>query len=239
MTLWRVPPPVRFSLAESPTGSTPTERFGTLAAVLRDSLALVSAIGPSLASQIIMILTKRCAEHLKHVKSVLSQVRASTRRATPEPSFFVHNIFKDLRAYVTGPGRDIEEELRTKWASAVVEDVMSRCVPVAVLELLWHLELMNYASVSYAVILTTTKKTQAGLRWLKKGRQGLGFFGRSAPADEGAAEEDKVKLQMQLDIDTLVKEAAAIGIDVTSSVAYDALRKSIEEGEGDPPAAAT
>lgn len=95
-------------------------------------------------------------------------------------------------------------------------------------------------TLRYAVILTTTKKTQAGLRWLKKGRQGLGFFGRSAPADDGATEEDKVKLQMQLDIDTLVQEAAAIGIDVTESPAYDALRKSIEDSEGEAttPAAA-
>ncbi|KAL8293723.1 hypothetical protein RQP46_000424 [Phenoliferia psychrophenolica] len=184
---------------------------GSAASVLRDSLALVSSIGPSLASQIITILTKRCADHLKHVKPVVNQIRASTRRGPNEPSYFVHNIFKDLRAYMTGPGKDIDEALRTKWAAAVVEDVMSR----------------------YANILTSTKKVQAGLRWLKKGRQGLGFFGRGAPADDGAPEEDKVKLQMQLDIDTLVKEAAAIGIDVTDSVAYDALRKSIEEGEGD------
>ncbi|KAK4704772.1 conserved oligomeric Golgi complex subunit 2, partial [Phenoliferia sp. Uapishka_3] len=182
---------------------------GSAAAVLRDSLALVSSIGPSLSNQIISILTKRCADHLKHVKPVVSQVRASTRKGPQEPSFFVRNIFKDLRAYVTGPGKVVEEELRTKWASAVVEDVMSR----------------------YAVILTTTKKTQAGLRWLKKGRQGLGFFGRTATVDDGATEEDKVKLQMQLDIDTLVKEAASIGIDVTESVAYAALRKSIEESE--------
>lgn len=45
---------------------------------------------------------------------------------------------------------------------------------------------------------------------------------------------------MQLDIDTLVQEAAAIGIDVTESPAYDALRKSIEDSEGEAttPAAA-
>lgn len=86
----------------------------------------------------------------------------------------------------------------------------------------------------YSVILTTTKKTQAGLRWLKKGRQGLSFFGRgAAPAEDGSVEEDKVKLQMQLDIDTLVKEALTIGVDVTGSPAYDALRRSIEEGEGE------
>ncbi|KAM0752493.1 COG complex component [Meredithblackwellia eburnea MCA 4105] len=179
--------------------------------VLRESANLVSSLVPSLSNQVIAILTKRCAEHLKHVRPVVNQIRASTRKGPSEPSFFVFNIFKELRGYTTGSGKVVDVEMRTDWLTAVLEEIMSR----------------------YAVILTDTKKTQAGLRWLKKGRQGLSFFGRgTAPAEDGSEEEDKVKLQMLLDIDTLVNEASTIGVSIEGSHAYEALRKSVVEEEG-------
>lgn len=98
------------------------------AAAIEEALAAVTSFVPSLSSQVITILVKRCAEHLKLVRSVASQVRASTRKGPIEPSYFVHNILKELKAYSNGPGRVIEEDLRIKWATAVVEDVAGRCV---------------------------------------------------------------------------------------------------------------
>ena len=97
-------------------------------AAIEEALTGVTSFVPSLSSQVITILVKRCAEHLKLVRSVASQVRASTRKGPIEPSYFVHNILKELRAYLNGPGRVIEEELRKKWATAVVEDIAGRCV---------------------------------------------------------------------------------------------------------------
>lgn len=94
--------------------------------ILEESLRQLTSIVPSLSSQIVTILVRRCADHLKHVRSVASQVRASTRKGPAEPSYFVPNILKELRAYMTGPGRVIEAELKTKWATAVAEEVASR-----------------------------------------------------------------------------------------------------------------
>ncbi|ORY89153.1 oligomeric golgi complex component, COG2-domain-containing protein [Leucosporidium creatinivorum] len=167
--------------------------------VLRASLANLTSPIPSLSSQIITILVKRCAEHLKHVRSVASQVRASTRKGPAEPSYFVGNILKELKAYLVGPGRVVEEELRREWATGVVEEVAAR----------------------YATILLTQKKTEDSYRWYKKGRQALPFFGRSAASnapEEGAStDEDRVKMQMQLDVQTLGKEAEALGVRVGES----------------------
>lgn len=94
--------------------------------IMRDSLSSVTAIVPSLSSQITTILIKRCAEHLKLVRSVASQVRASTRKGPSEPSYFVHNILKEVRAYLGGPGRVVEVELRRRLATVVVEDIAGR-----------------------------------------------------------------------------------------------------------------
>ncbi|GAA5842321.1 hypothetical protein JCM11251_003984 [Rhodosporidiobolus azoricus] len=174
--------------------------------ILRSSLANLTSVVPSLSSQITTILTKRCAEHLKLVRSVASQVRASTRRGATEPSYFVGNILKELKGYLAGPGRVVEEELRRKWATAVVEEIAGR----------------------YAAILSTQKKTEDSLRWLKKGRQGLSFFGRAASSAQqpDESDDDRVKMQMQLDVETLAKDAETLGVDIAGSEAFGGLRRA-------------
>ncbi|BGP06652.1 hypothetical protein JCM10049v2_002476 [Rhodotorula toruloides] len=176
--------------------------------IMRDSLSSVTAIVPSLSSQITTILIKRCAEHLKLVRSVASQVRASTRKGPSEPSYFVHNILKEVRAYLGGPGRVVEVELRRRLATVVVEDIAGR----------------------YTSILSTQKKTEDSLRWLKKGRQGLSFFGRAATAstgaEDGSSDDDRVKMQMQLDVETLAKDAEELGVDVEGCEAFRTLRRA-------------
>ncbi|GAA5925591.1 hypothetical protein JCM3775_001450 [Rhodotorula graminis] len=181
--------------------------------VMRESLSALTSLVPSLSSQITTILIKRSVEPLKLVRSVASQVRASTRKGPSEPSYFVHSILKELRAYAGGPGRVVDDETRRKWATVVVEDIAGR----------------------YAAILSTQKKTEDSLRWLKKGRQGLSFFGRaasSAPADDGPSDDERVKAQMQLDVEALARDAVALGVDVDESDAFQALRRATVGGEG-------
>ncbi|GAA5898368.1 hypothetical protein JCM8208_006959 [Rhodotorula glutinis] len=180
--------------------------------VMRESLSALTSVVPSLSSQITTILIKRSVEPLKLVRSVASQVRASTRKGPSEPSYFVHSILKELRAYAAGPGRVVDDETRRKWATVVVEDIAGR----------------------YAAILSTQKKTEDSLRWLKKGRQGLSFFGRaasSAPADDGPSDDERVKAQMQLDVEALAGDAVALGVEVDQSEAFQALRRATV-GEG-------
>lgn len=80
----------------------------------------------------------------------------------------------------------------------------------------------------YATILLTQKKTEDSYRWYKKGRQALPFFGRGATgAEEGAStDEDRVKMQMQLDVQTLGKDAESLGVDVEGSEAFGSLRNA-------------
>ncbi|GAA6002288.1 COG2 family protein [Rhodotorula paludigena] len=193
----------------------PGESEAGAADVMAESLSAVTSLVPSLSSQIVTILVKRSVEPLKLVRSVASQVRASTRKGPLEPSYFVHSILKELGAYLAGPGRVVEEELRVKWATAVVDDIAGR----------------------YAAILSTQKKTEDSLRWLKKGRQGLSFFGRatSTAPDDGSTDDDRVKQQMQLDVEALAEDAKALGVDVDASEAFQGLRRATtsegKEGE--------
>lgn len=87
----------------------------------------------------------------------------------------------------------------------------------------------------YAAILASQKKTEDGLRRLKKSRQGISFFSRTTAAtDDPSVDDSKVKMQMLLDVDSLGKDARTLGVDVTDNIAFEALRNAIvdtaEEG---------
>lgn len=90
-----------------------------------------------------------------------------------------------------------------------------------------------FISSRYAAILASQKKTEDGLRWLKKGKgTTLSFFGRatttstSGAAQSTTAEEDdaKVKLQMQLDVNALAQDALSLGVDVEKSSTFENLK---------------
>ncbi|KAM0790884.1 hypothetical protein ACM66B_004723 [Microbotryomycetes sp. NB124-2] len=183
--------------------------------VLDASLTRLSSVVPPLSSQIVTILVKRCSEHLKHVRSVASQVRASTRKGPAEPSFFVFNILKELRTFLESNHvvKFVDEDLKRQWATNVAEEVATR----------------------YSVILSTQKKTEDSYRWYKKGRQGLSFFNRSlTPTPASSTEEeqggDKVKMQMQLDAETLKNDAKSLGVDVDRSEPFKSLITAITDG---------
>lgn len=81
----------------------------------------------------------------------------------------------------------------------------------------------------YAAILASQKKTEDGLQRFQKRQQGMSFFRRNttAPAEDATPDDSKVKLQMQLDIDALGKDAMTLGVDVAESQAFEALRSAI------------
>jgi hypothetical protein len=78
----------------------------------------------------------------------------------------------------------------------------------------------------YTAILSEMKKTDSYLQKLKKGRQGFtSFFGSNKPNEEPAAkEEDRVKAQMQADVQVLVNEAStSLGVAVGACPPLQAL----------------
>lgn len=91
--------------------------------------------------------------------------------------------------------------------------------------------------VRYASILASQKKTEDGLRWLKKGKgiSSLSFFGRSTPTpttDAGGEEEEskRVNHQMWIDVRALCADARTLGVDLEGREAFKALRALTGDG---------
>ncbi|BEI86813.1 hypothetical protein CcaverHIS002_0701590 [Cutaneotrichosporon cavernicola] len=106
------------------------------------------------AARIISILQRRCAEPLKHVRSVASQFRAAPPRSSA-PSHFVSQVLRPLHTFLDA--RPALSAYRADWSAAVVEHVLTQ----------------------YASILASVRKTEDLLRRHRKSKKsGFSLFGK-------------------------------------------------------------
>lgn len=168
----------------------------------------------SLLAQIVNILSKRCSEPLRLVRSGASQVRATSKTKTTsaptEPSYFVPNILRPARAFFDAPGKVLPPAARQQLAVELFEDL----------------------AVRYEAAVSKMKKDDDALRRLKRGKAGFNLFGsRSTTTDDAANTSDgeKVRQQMQVDVETFASDAKSLGVDIEASSGLRALRKVIDE----------
>jgi len=177
--------------------------------ILRQSLEDLVTLLPDISSQIVVILTRRCADALSLVKSVPTQYRAMSKKRDPTgPSPFVPNILHPLRRFVEmeGLSQSIEVATRQAWATQVFEGIISR----------------------YISYLEAMKKTEEALRKYQKGKVGAAsWFGSATSRDnETGKDEERIRMQVLLDIDALGQDASRLGVDVEGSEAYAILKST-------------
>lgn len=155
------------------------------------------------------------------MRSIPSQFRAmsASKRAPTEPSYFVSLVFKHTKAFfgiqaVDGPGAPLKDALLAPVARDVFEIVTQR----------------------YIYFLAAMRKTEESLRRLKKGKKSTySLFGTSGRDDDGRADEEKIRMQMVLDVEAFGREAEALGVAVQENAAYRSLvemaRSSLTDGE--------
>lgn len=187
-----------------------------LAAALNTTLETLTSIIPSLLAQLATILSKRCSEPLRLVRSGASQVRANASKGNgkaPEPSYFVPNILRPAKVFLDGHGKVLQESMKRDIMQTLFEDLANR----------------------YEAALSKMKKDGDALKRLKKGRQGFQLFGRSTASSTAAneeaasAEDEKVRLQMSADIEAFAKDAESLGVVLGDSEALKALRTVVQD----------
>ncbi|WWC91827.1 uncharacterized protein L201_006774 [Kwoniella dendrophila CBS 6074] len=147
---------------------------------------------------LLQILTRRCVDPLKLIRSIASQFRSSTTTSTPQQpqqqnsiaSYFIPNVLKPLnQIYKQYP------TLKLKYGKE------------------WSIQILDQILINYSSILGSVKKTEDLLRKHRKSKKtgGLSSFFGSSNANsntndnnsETEKEEEKFKNQMLIDIDTL------------------------------------
>ncbi|KAF8578033.1 COG complex component [Ramaria rubella] len=198
-------------VAEVEDGASPSD-------ALRNTLAELTDFIPSLASHIIAILTRRSCEALVLVRAIPSQYRAmSNKRIPTEPSHFVPDILKPVKSFLASIPDGLIQELGPAWATEVFGAVCHR----------------------YIAYLVAMKKTDESLRRLKKGKiSAFSIFGGGSPTtnrDQESKDEERVRVQMVLDVTAFGKDARSLNIDVDNQGSFQELEAMAAHGntEGD------
>lgn len=141
------------------------------------------------SNKITAILTRRCTDSLKLVRSVASQFRAGPTKSTDTPSYFIPSILKPIHDLFQ-PRPTLRAQYGAEWSSTIVDQVC----------------------VSYAGILGGVLKTEDLMRRYRKSKKGtFSLFGGSSAGGE-EVEEEKFRKQMQVDIEALGKDARGLGV---------------------------
>ncbi|KAF4563335.1 hypothetical protein EYR36_003778 [Pleurotus pulmonarius] len=226
LTLWRQS--ISIMLPEAPNEGQTLNAEGSLSKpfhaihltcdstdALQQSLAALTTLIPSMSSEIVAILSKRCCDALLPVRSIPSQFRAmSNKRMPTEPSYFVPSILRPLKVFFCigtneGPGASLKQEFLDAYANEVFDTVAqryaSRSRPNPRTKSLW---------VRYMYYLTAMRKTEESLRRLKKGKKvSYSLFGSSSSGkDDDGKDEARIRNQMVLDVEAFGKDGETLGV---------------------------
>ena len=94
---------------------------------MKQAVAGITDLIPSLSSHIVAILTRRSCEALVLVRSIPSQYRAmSNKRMPSEPSHFIPDILKPTKIFLSSVSSGLEQELGPTWATEIFGAVCQR-----------------------------------------------------------------------------------------------------------------
>jgi hypothetical protein len=139
------------------------------------------------------------SEPFSHVAGVPAQFRRTNKPQPTTPSFFMSNIFDYPNQFFSTS--HIDEETRSQWSRIVADKVIQK----------YHDKVFG--------TLSSMKKIEESLKRFKKAKQNIGEL----------SDEDKARLQLQIDCRALGVELQKFGIESKSVLAYQETVRLIED----------
>jgi len=148
-------------------------------------------------------LSTKCVEPLTAIRAITSQYRMTNKPAPTKPSFYVQGVVQPFKSALSEKGvlGCLEEESR----ALVVKDVVVK-VAAKFLELVEEL-------------FTNVKRLSQTLKKLNKAGAGGG---------SGVGDDDKIYLQVQLDVQALSSELTKLGVDFSSVENFTKLNELVK-----------
>ncbi|KAI8144117.1 hypothetical protein BJV82DRAFT_77007 [Fennellomyces sp. T-0311] len=184
--------------------------------VLRESMdailhELESSTATDIQHRIINVISRRCIETLKLVSRITNQYRHTNRQPPTEPSNFIPKLFKPFTAFVEQNTAWIDEEKAVAWGYLIADTVITRY------------------TTAITDQLTSLRKIEDSLKRLKKGKKNS-KAANSGPSG-GMTDEDKIQLQILLDVRQLGLELAVMKIDSENFKPYKKLYEVVKPFE--------
>ncbi|KAI8800635.1 oligomeric golgi complex component, COG2-domain-containing protein [Cladochytrium replicatum] len=180
------------------------------------SLDAIEETLPDLSGRVVAVLVKRCSEPLRYVKEIPRQYRQTNKEAPTRASYFIPTMFEPLTAFIRSacggePGTDVQPILSSE-SSAIRT---------------WRAEVATQVCELYGAVvselLANERKMQESLRKFKKGKKTTGDDGVG-----GLSDEDKIRLQVYLDVEQLTVELSQLGFEVDSFRPLSNLKEIVE-----------
>ncbi|CAG8513317.1 6870_t:CDS:10 [Ambispora gerdemannii] len=172
---------------------------------IKISLLSIQSDIPEVSRTVTTILIKRCAEYLRQTRGIITQYRYKNREPPTEFSYFVPTIMKPLIVFCDLNQHILTESRRKEWSLMVAEGVTMR----------------YYKNVSET--LATFKRTEESHKF-KRNRAA----GNNNDTATSMNDEDKMRLQIFLDVKQFGRELENLGVVLADVASYAELFKAVE-----------
>ncbi|ORX91112.1 COG complex component [Basidiobolus meristosporus CBS 931.73] len=180
---------------------------------LDDALHEITSKQKSIGDRVTQCLIKKCSDQLRLVRNVTGQYRHTNRKPPTQSSPYVQVIFGPVVNYFHPENSHFDSSETEKWTEAIANAVTSKFAAIL------------------SELLTTLQRTEESLKRLKKGKRTGTALASSLFSSSGAAstlsDEDKIRLQLLLDVKRYQQELAKLGVPLEKIQDLDELRNTV------------
>ncbi len=181
------------------------QHFSLIEESLQDSYSAITDQLPKFSKIVTDDITEQCAVHIKAVNDLPRLYRRTNREVPSKASSYVNTMMKPLQQFNMEHGSVIGEDNWQQWVEVILGSLAEQ-----------------YLSITNDV-LTSVKKMEESLKRLKRGK-GAG----SSAGSQGMTDDDKIRLQLFLDVKDLGQQITTLGLDPESIETYKTLHKLVE-----------
>ncbi|CAN7999636.1 unnamed protein product, partial [Ixodes hexagonus] len=181
-----------------------------LKGALEECRRSLEGVCPTLSGRLVENVAAACCLHLKSVADIPRLYRRTNREVPSKPSSYVAQVLVPLATLKTKTSQDFGVTWQPDWTSAALEQVTKQ-----------------YTLLTQEV-LVSVRKMEDSLKRLKRARD-------RTPVPEGAAsDDDKIRLQLCLDVHHFGAQMEDLGMARSSVPSYGALLEIVEAARTSP-----
>uniref|UniRef100_A0A2R5LMQ4 Conserved oligomeric Golgi complex subunit 2 n=1 Tax=Ornithodoros turicata TaxID=34597 RepID=A0A2R5LMQ4_9ACAR len=184
--------------------------FNALEESISECSIALKELEPNISKRIVNDTARTCCSHLKLVNDIPRLYRRTNKEVPTKPSSYIHLILEPLVKLKRHVTETLKVQWNADWTRSVLEEITQQ-----------------YLTVTNDV-LVSVKKMEDSLKRLKRGRD-------RTPLPEGAAsDDDKIRLQLYLDVKCFSQKMEELGIPQSSVPSYGSLLEVVEAARSSP-----
>ncbi|XP_033698459.1 conserved oligomeric Golgi complex subunit 2 isoform X6 [Tursiops truncatus] len=184
------------------------KNFSSISAALEDSRLSLSACVPALSDRVTQDLSESCFSHLKSALEVPRLYRRTNKEVPTTASSYVDSALKPLHQLQSGHKDKLKQAIIQQWLEGALSESTHK----------------YYETVSD--VLNSVRKMEESLKRLKQARRTAPAT-PAGPSGGGMSDDDKIRLQLALDVAYLGEQIEKIGLRTKDIRSFPALTELV------------